>query len=106
MRTSVSQAADVELSYGFEFRLRRVIQQEGSHEELWDGVETVARNAVAAIAVVVLCVVLLTTMDAVAQDVPNEPIIAASQADSLTNHVFSKQSEISRDDLVYAVLTR
>jgi hypothetical protein len=102
----VSRVADVELSYGFEFRLRRAIQQEGSHELLWGGVESVARNAVTAIAVLVLCVVVFSTFDAVAQDLPNEPIIVAGQLDTLSNHLFNKQSEISRDDLVYAVVSR
>jgi anti-sigma factor RsiW len=106
IRSTVKQSADVELSYGFSFRLHRTIEQEGSHEEVWGDVETVARNAVAAIAVLVLCMVVFSKADSVGQEVPNESIIAVGQLDSLSNHMFNKQGEISRDDLVYAVLSR
>ena len=106
LRRSVASAADLELPYGFELRLRRAINDEGSHDRRWDGVETIARNAVAVIACIVLILISLTGFEPSVSDLPAEPLITNSQSDSVAMRVLSKQTEISRDDLVYAVVSK
>ena len=104
--TYIVEAADMELSYSFGFYLQRALEREGTNERSWGGVETVARNAVAAIALLVIIMTVLSVFAENGSEFPAETAFVAGQSDSVAARILNKQSEISRDDLILAVVTR
>ncbi len=106
MRQFIQSAASVELSTQFFPRLMRALRGEEDPVKLWSGAELLARRLVVGLAFVVVIVVGVGSFVQAEEPIVFEPYLAGEQSDSLSAQVLMSREEISKDDLLLAVVSR
>ena len=79
-------------------------EEEG--EVVWLGTERFARRLVLALSVFVICVVGLGSLFEPEQSVTVDRYLTSEPSDSLARRVLEPHQEISKDDIVYAALSK
>jgi len=109
MRTikfQIHSAADVALPETFAFSVLRAARHERENSLVWLGAEQFARNVVVGLTLVVMILVGLGTFLQSEPPLRVDRYLAGEPTDSLTRRVMENQGEISKEDIVFAALTK
>jgi anti-sigma factor RsiW len=106
IRTEIRSLGRVELPYAFASRVAHAVERREERTAEWLGIEPLARNTFIVIAAIVLLVFAFTKSESPAVNVPADQMLDGLASDSIATHVLLKQSELTRNDLLYAVLTQ
>jgi anti-sigma factor RsiW len=97
---------DVELSYAFSERVAHLIKQSDEKTKDWLGIEPLARNTFIAIAVTAFMIFFLTSFNKNASPGIAEVLIDGTNGDSAVTQVLLQPGNISKNDLLFAVMTK
>lgn len=106
IKHQIRSAADVSLPQNFAYSVLRAARREKENTLVWLGAERFARNVVFGLSVLVICLVGLGTFLKSEPPVRVDRYLAGEATDSLTQRVLDNQGEISKDDVVFAALTK
>jgi anti-sigma factor RsiW len=106
LRRQIQMAADIDLPDNFAYAVLRAARSEQENSLRWLGAERFARNVVIGLVVIVLCLIGLGTMMTAEPPLRVDRYLAAEATDSLTRQVLDQQIELSKDDVVYAAVTK
>lgn len=106
MQSDIRSLDRVELPYAFASRVAHVIEKRDEQTTEWLGLELLARNIFYALAFVVLLMFVLTKSDSGVSTVSTDQILSGMNSDTGATHMLLKQSELTRNDLLYVVLTK
>jgi len=99
-------AGDVNLTEQFTNNVLRAVRRDDEEVRSWFPAERAARHLVVGLSVIVVVFISLATMARPEDPVLIEPYLAGEQADSsVTRSLLTKES-ISKDDVLFAALTR
>jgi anti-sigma factor RsiW len=106
LKAGIRETADVHLHHAFSAKVLASIQKDEEMEMPWMGVEPSARNTVFALAVLVMILFAATLLGSRQQELRAQSLLAAGVNDSLANTVLMQQTELSKDDVLLAVMTK
>lgn len=106
VRLGIKAAGDIELAPTFAYNVMRSLRSEREGSLVWLGTERFARKLVLGLLILVICFVGFGSLFAPEQPIAVDRYLAGEPADSLTRRVLESQHEISKDDVVYAALSR
>ncbi len=106
IRTEIRGLGHVELPYAFAERVAHSVEKRDERAAEWLGVEPLARNTFIVLAAIVLLLFVFTKSDNTGLTVQPDQLLGGMASDSLATHVLLKQSELTRSDLIYAVLAK
>jgi anti-sigma factor RsiW len=106
IREAVQAIGGIELPFDFAARTSRLTERRNEQAEEWLGVEPLARNTFFAIAVSVLMIFLLTNINKDVSASITEVLINGSDGDSIATQVLLQPGTLSKNDLLYAVMTK
>lgn len=106
MQSDIRSLEHVELPYAFASRIAYAIEKRDEQTTEWLGLEPLARNIFYALAFVVLLMFVLTSSESGTSTVSTDQILSGMATDTGAAHVLLKQSELTRNDLLYVVLTK
>ncbi len=106
MKEAIGSIENVQLSPGFAGRVNKIITGQEDLVEQWTGIEHLARNAVFAIAVLVLALFYITRYNEESTPGISEILIDSSGRDSVATHVLLGRDELSKGDFLYAVMSK
>ena len=103
---AIKEAGDVRLAEGFTYDVLRRMRREREESRQWLSVEHIARRFVLGLTVVVIVFVSLSMVLQQDEPVIMEPYLAGEQADSSVTRTLLTKEELSKDDILLAVVTR
>jgi anti-sigma factor RsiW len=106
LRVRIREAADVSLPDNFVYSVLRSARREQENSVVWISTERFARNVVVVLSVLVLMLVGLGTFLRSEPPIRVDRYLITEPTDTLAGQVLGTQGEISKDVLVYAVLTK
>lgn len=106
LRVRIREAADVTLPDNFVYSVLRSARREKENSVVWLGTERLARNVVVALTLFVLALVGLGTFFRPEPALRVDRYLITEPTDTLAGQVLGTQGEISKDVMVYAVLTK
>ncbi len=106
LRDGIREAADYELPSTFTSNLLRTIRLRESVLEERAGAERFAWRVVLALSVLVVVVVGYANLSQPEPLVTVDRVLAAEAPDSLTRRVIEPRHEISKDDIVFAAISK
>jgi predicted anti-sigma-YlaC factor YlaD len=106
VRKRIKSIAGPDLLPGFSAHVRNLSIQEDLQSEQWLGIEHLARNTVFAIAVVIIGLFIVVDYKTEPSAGISEALIDGSGSDSLAAQVLLNSNELSKNDLLYAVMTK
>jgi anti-sigma factor RsiW len=102
----IREAADVTLPDNFVYSVLRSARREKENTVVWLSTEKFARNVVVALSLFVLALVGLGTFLQPEPALRVDRYLITEPTDTLAGQVLGTQGEISKDVMVYAVLTK
>jgi anti-sigma factor RsiW len=106
IRAGIRGLGRVELPYAFASRVAHTVEQRDERTAGWLGIEPLARNTFIVLAAIVILLFVFTKSENAAATVSTDQLVGGIASDSVAAHVLLKQSELTRNDLLYAVLTK
>jgi len=106
LRVRIREAADVSLPDNFVYSVLRSARREQENSVVWISTERFARNVVVVLSVLVLMLVGLGTFLRSEPPIRVDRYLITEPTDTLAGQVLGTQGEISKDVMVYAVLTK
>jgi hypothetical protein len=106
MHEAILSLGAIELTNDFAARTARLLERGDEQIEEWLGVEPLARNTFFAIAAVVLVMFFLTNFNKGTSPGITEVLIDGSDGDSAATQVLLQPGSLSKNDLLYAVMTK
>lgn len=106
LRGYIKAAGDYEVDPMFAYEVVRAIRRDEEGDVVWLGTERFARRLVLALSVFVICVVGLGSLFQPEQSVTVDRYLTSEPSDSLARRVLEPHQEISKDDIVYAALSK
>jgi anti-sigma factor RsiW len=106
LRVRIREAADVSLPENFVYSVLRSARAEQENTVVWLSTERLARNVVVVLSVLVLTLVGLGTFLRPEPAIRVDRYLITEPTDTLVGQVLGTQGEISKDVVVYAVLTK
>jgi anti-sigma factor RsiW len=106
LKRSVHAAADIELPYSFASSLARMIHHDEEVNVSWTGIEHFAGKFVMGLALLVLLFAGLMSARQNEDPFPVERYISGLNADSSASQILTKRGALTRDDIMFAVLTK
>ena len=106
IREEIRALGEVELSYAFPERVTHLVQKNERQTNDWLGIEPLARNTFIAIAVTVFLMFILTSFDKRTSPGITEVLIDGSNGDSAVTQVLLQPGNLSKNDLLYAVMAK
>ncbi|HAL56208.1 MAG TPA: hypothetical protein DCP63_06990 [Bacteroidetes bacterium] len=106
VRGFIKAAGDFELDPMFAYEVVRAVRRDEEGDVVWLGTERFARRLVLALSVFVICVVGLGSLFEPEQSVTVDRYLTSEPSDSLARRVLEPHQEISKDDIVYAALSK
>jgi predicted anti-sigma-YlaC factor YlaD len=103
---AIRALGEIELSHSFASRTVQVVERGNDQVEEWLGVEPLARNTFFAIAITVFLMFVLTSMNNAASPGITEVLMEESGGDSVATQVLLQPGDFSKNDLLYAVMTK
>jgi hypothetical protein len=106
MREAFRALGEIELPYSFAAQTVRLVERGDDQVEKWLGVEPLARNTFFAIVLTVLLIFFLTSFNNGTSTGITEVLIEGSEGDSVVTQVLLQPGDFSKNDLLYAVMTK
>jgi anti-sigma factor RsiW len=106
MKEGIRAAADIHVHHAFSAKVMTVIRKDEIIEKPWTGVEPFARKTVFALAVLVMVLFAATMIGSKQQPLGPQHLLTAGVDDSLANNVLMQQTELSKDDVLLALVTK
>lgn len=106
LKKNVHAAGNMELPYAFASSVARSIHHDQEVAVSWLGIEHYALKYVFGLAFLVLLLVGITSYRQNNADVPLERYVSGISSDSAVSQILTKQGTITRDDVMFAVLTK
>jgi anti-sigma factor RsiW len=106
IRSKIREAATADLPDNFVSTVQRSIRQEQQESVVWLGTERFARNVVVALCVLVFAVVAFGSMMKPQQPIGEERYLSGEPSDSAAHAVLGSQKVISKEDVMFAALTK
>lgn len=106
IREEIRALGGVELSYAFSERVAHLVKKNDEQTRDWLGVEPLARNTFIAIAVIVFVMFLITSFNKGISPGIAEVLINGSNGDSAATQVLLQPGNLSKNDLLFAVMTK
>jgi anti-sigma factor RsiW len=106
IREEIRALGEVDLSYAFSERVAHLAKQSDEKAKDWLGIEPLARNTFIAIAMMVFMMFLLTSFNKSASPGIAEVLIDGSNGDSAVTQVLLQHDNLSKNDLLFAVMTK
>lgn len=103
---AIKEAGDVQLAEGFTYDVLRAARQKREESRQWLSVEHIARRFVMGLTVAVMIFVSLSMVMQQDEPVMMEPYLAGEQADSSVARTLLTKEDLSKDDILLAVVTR
>lgn len=105
-REEIRILGEIELPYAFALRVAHSVERRDEQAREWLGIEPLARNAFFAIAVVVMIMFFLTSFDAGSPPSIADVLIGGTDNDSIATQVLLQPGNLSKNDFLYAVMTK
>lgn len=106
MRKEIVTLGEVHLSGSFTSRVLHSVDQRDEQFIEWLGIEPSARNTFILLASFVLIMFFMTSFKTTAASAVNDQLLKRITSDSVTTHVLLQQDNISKSDVLYAVMTK
>ena len=106
MRETIRAMGEVELPNDFAARTARLLEKDDEQIQEWLGVEPLARNTFFAIAFLVLVIFMFTNSYSGSSDFARDQLFSGYSSSSVSTRVLLQQNSLSKDDLLYAVMTK
>jgi anti-sigma factor RsiW len=106
IRAKIREAATADLPDNFVYTVQRSIRREQQESVVWLGTERLARNLVVALCVIVFAVVAFGSMLKPQQPLGEERYLSGEPSDSAAHAVLGSQRAISKEDVMFAALTK
>jgi len=97
---------EVDLPDVFAAHLAHSVERREEQVEAWLGIEPLARNTFFVLAIVALLMFILTTFDNNSSVIAGDQLSKGYSTDSISTRVLLQQDDISKSDLLYAVMTK
>jgi predicted anti-sigma-YlaC factor YlaD len=105
IQEGIAGIGEAELVPGFANHVRNLIVRQEEQTEKWISIEHLARNAVFTIAVFVIAMFFVTSFSDESSPGISEVLIDGTGKDSIATQVLLNQGDLSKNDLLYAVMT-
>lgn len=106
IREGIRSAAVADLPDSFSANVLRFIRLQTSQSESWRGAERLAWRIVFALSILVVLIVGVGILNTSEQSINMERYLSGIQPDSAVQRVLLNPEEISKDDVLLAVVTR
>jgi len=106
IRSQIREAATADLPDNFVYAVQRSIRREQQESVVWLGTERFARNVVVALCVLVFAVVAFGSIMKPQQPIGEERYLSGEPIDSAAHAVLGSQKVISKEDVMFAALTK
>ena len=106
IREDIRALGEAELQYTFATRIAHLVEKNIERDIEWLGIEPLARNTFYAIVAVVFLMFVLTSYNNASTPGIAEQLFSGQGGDSITTHVLLQTEDISKSDLLYAVMTK
>jgi hypothetical protein len=106
MREAVRAFGEIELSNNFAARIVRAAESDDDQVEEWLDIEPLARNTFFAIAITVFLIFFLTNINKSVSPGITEVLIDGREGESVAVQVLLQPGDFSKNDLLYAVMTK
>ncbi len=104
--TAIREIGDIRLAEGFTYEVVRAARREREASRQWLPVEHIARRFVLGLTVAVMVFVSLSMVMKQEDPVIMEPYLVGEPADSSVTRTLLTKEELSKDDILFAVVTR
>jgi hypothetical protein len=106
IREGIRLLDEIDLPSAFASRLAHVTVKRDEHIKEWLGIEPLARNAFYAFAVIVLAIFFVLHSDKNVAPGIADVLIDGSGGDSVATQVLLQPGDLTKNDLLYAVMTK
>jgi anti-sigma factor RsiW len=106
IRKSIREAATVALPESFVYSVQRAVRREEQEYVTWLGPERFARNIVVALCIIVFVLVAIGNYLTPQPLITTETYINGEPSDSAAHAVIGTQKELSKEDVMFAALTK
>lgn len=106
LREGIRLAADVELPATFPYGVLRTIRRDQEQARTNSGVERFGIRVVLSLLLIVICLFGLGSLYQPEQPSLASHILAGEPSDSLSKRVLEPQRDISKDDIIYAAISK
>jgi anti-sigma factor RsiW len=106
LKRNVQAAGDIDLPYSFASSLVRAIHHDDEVNVSWLGIEHFAGKFVIGLALLVILFVGLMSSRQNEEPFPVERYVSGLNADSSASQILAKRGALTRDDVMFAVLTK
>lgn len=96
----------IELQNTFAENVTHMAMRQDEQTAEWFGIEPLARNTFLALTVVVLILFILTSSNNDTNRITGDQLLGGNTNDSIATQVLLQQDDISKNDLLYAVLRK
>jgi uncharacterized membrane protein SirB2 len=106
MRENICALGEVELANSFTARVAYSVEKRDEQTVEWLGIEPSARNTFILLAGLVLVMFFLTSFNNNTASAMNDQLLSRITSDSVSERVLLQQENLSKSDLLYAVMTK
>ena len=106
MRENICALGEVELVNSFAARVAYSVEKRDEQTVEWLGIEPSARNTFILLAGLVLVMFFLTSFNNNTASAMNDQLLSRITSDSVSTRVLLQQENLSKSDLLYAVMTK
>ncbi len=103
-RKGIREIGEAPITEFFAYRVAHIVKIREEQNDEWLGVEPLARKAFFALIVIVLIMFFYTIIDINSYTINGEQLITESSMDSASTQVLLQSDELSKGDLLYAVV--
>ncbi len=106
LREEICALGEIKLADSFTARVAYSVEKRDEQTVEWLGVEPSARNTFFLLAVVVFVMFLFTSFNNNTASAMSDQLLNRITSDSVSTHVLLQQEDISKNDLLYVVMTK
>jgi predicted anti-sigma-YlaC factor YlaD len=106
IRSDIQGLGPFELPSHFSRTIIQTIESQEYRQSEWMGIEAFARHAFYAIAMIVVTTFVVSEFGVSTVSTPVDPFMAGFEADSSTTHFIIQSQELSKEDILYSVMTK
>jgi anti-sigma factor RsiW len=106
MKEEISTLGEVKLENSFASRVAYSVEKRDEQTVEWLGIEPSARNTFFLLAGFVLIIIFLTSFNNNTASAMNDQLLSRITSDSVSTRVLLQRENLSKSDLLYAVMTK
>jgi len=106
MREQISALGEIKLANSFAAKVAYAVERRDEQSVEWLGIEPSARNTFFMLAVVAIVMFILTNINNNTASAMNDQLLSRITTDSVSTRVLLQQENLSKSDLLYAVMTK